>query len=148
MVRTAAGEWWMYCANLRMGIGKKAVDNIAAGGFAAAIDIDTGRLSSGIQRHVNRPAHATHPVTGAQIEGVVLPMWSEARTLCERAAGLFAYYGLVSVDLAFGKDGPLIIELGSSPDEMQAEVGRGAYPLLRELIQKGTAGDPGASTHG
>lgn len=142
MVRTAAGEWKMFCANLRMGIGKTAVDNIAAGGFAPAIDIDTGRLSSGIQRHVDRPTYAAHPVTGARIEGVILPMWSEAKTLCERAAGLFPYYCLASVDVAFGKDGPVVIELGSSPDEMQAEVERGAYPLLRELIRKGGVGTP------
>jgi hypothetical protein len=125
-----------------MGVGKTAVDNVAAGGFAPRIDIDTGRLSSGIQRHVDRPTYATHPVTGTQIEGVVLPMWSEARALCERAAGFFPYYCLVSVDLAFGKNGPIVVELGSSPDDMQAEVGSGVYPILRELIRKGCVDVP------
>ena len=146
MVRTAAGEWRMCCANLRMGIGKTAVDNIAAGGFAPAIDIDTGRLSSGIQRRVDRPVHVVHPVTGERIEGTILPMWPEAKALCERTVALFPYYCLASVDLAFGREGPLIIELGSSPDEMQAEWGRGAYPLLRELIRKGCVVNAGSGT--
>jgi hypothetical protein len=126
----------MFCANLRMGVGKTAVDNVAAGGIAPAIDLDTGRLSSAIQRRADRPVHVVHPVTGAQIEGAVLPMWSEARAFCERAAALFPYYCLISVDIAIGREGPIVVELGSSPDEMQVEWGSGVYPLLRELIRK------------
>ena len=146
MVRTKAGEWRMHCANLRMGLGKTAVDNIAAGGIAPAIDLDTGRLSAAIQRRVDRPVHVAHPVTGERMEGSILAMWPEARELCQRAAGLFPYYCLVSVDVAFGTQGPIVVELGSSPDEMQVEWGSGVYPVLRELIQKGCIEDPGSST--
>jgi hypothetical protein len=136
MVRSEAGEWKMRTADLRMGIGKTAVDNISRGGMAPDIDIGSGRLAPGILRNVDRPICTRHPVTGAQIEGVVIPMWSEAKALCQRVAGLFPHYRLLAVDVAFGKDGPVIIELGGSPDEMQAETGTGAYPLLRELIKQ------------
>jgi len=148
MVRTQTGEWRMYCANLRMGLGKTAVDNISAGGIAPAIDITTGRLSSAIQRRVDRPIHVEHPISSARIEGSVLPMWQEAKALCQRAAALFPYYSLVSADIAFGKQGPLVVELGSSPDEMQVEWGSGVYPVLRELIQKGCVEDPGPRASG
>ena len=136
MVRSLSGEWKMTQADLRMGLNKIAVDNVSAGGIAPAIDMDSGRLSSAIRRHVDRPIYAQHPVTGAQIEGVVLPMWPEVMALCQRTAALFPYYRLLAVDVAFGKDGPLIIELGGSPDEMQVECGFGAYPLLRQLIKQ------------
>ncbi len=132
----------MLIANLRMGLGKTAVDNVSAGGIAPAIDVGFGRLSPAIRRQVDRPVYARHPVTGAQIEGSVLPMWSEARALCERAAALFPFYCLVAVDVAFGKDAPIVVEMGASPDEMQVECGGGVYPLLRELIEKGKLVDP------
>jgi hypothetical protein len=136
MVRSVSGEWKMAFANLRMGLGKTSVDNLSAGGIAPAIDIDSGRLSSAIRRRVDRPVYAQHPVTGAQIEGTTLPMWPEVMALCQRTAELFPFYRLLAVDVAFGKDGPLIIELGTSPDEMQVECGRGVYPLLRQLIKQ------------
>ena len=136
MIRSASGEWKMPFANLRMGIGKTAVDNISRGGMAPGIDIGSGRLSSAVRRRVDRPVYTQHPFTGEQIEGTVLPMWSEVKALCKRTAELCPYYRLLAFDVAFGKDGPLIIELGGSPDEMQAECGIGAYPLLRELIKQ------------
>ncbi len=135
-IRSVSGEWKMVLANLRMGLGKIAVDNIAAGGMAPRIDIDTGRLSSAIRRTVDRPVYTRHPVTGAQIEGAILPMWPEVKALCQRTAELFPYHRLLAVDVAFGKDGPLIVELGASPDEMQCECESGAYPLLQRLIKQ------------
>jgi len=136
MVRSVSGEWTMTLADLRMGIGKIAVDNISVGGIAPAIDLESGRLSSAIRRHVDRSLYAQHPVTGAQIEGTILPMWPEVKALCQRTAEIFPYYRLLAVDVAFGKDGPLIVEIGTSPDEMQGECEIGAYPLLRQLIKQ------------
>jgi hypothetical protein len=120
------------------------VDNISRGGIAPEIDVETGRLAVAIFRHVDRPTYTRHPVTGVQIEGVIIPMWSEARALCRRVAELFPEYRLLAVDVAFAKDGPLIIELGGSPDEMQAETATGAYPLLRKLIKQRKAEEAGA----
>jgi hypothetical protein len=136
MVRSPEGDWDMRVADLRMGIGKTAVDNVSRGGVAPKIDIATGRLSAGILRRVDRPVYAKHPVTGEQIEGVIVPMWPEVKALCKRTAALFPSYRLLSVDVAFGLDGPLVVELGGSPDEMQAETGEGAYALLCELVRR------------
>lgn len=133
MVRSAGGEWNMEIATFRMGRGETALDNISAGGIGAAIDVDTGRLSAATERTVERRVHTRHPVTGTQIEGAVLPAWPDVTSLCRRTAGLFDYYRLLAVDVAFGKDGPVVIELGTTPDEMQAEVDRGVYPLLLRL---------------
>ena len=72
MVRTKAGEWRMHCANLRMGLGRRRSTT------SPRVDRPrdrhhTGRLSSAIQRRVDRPVHVVHPVTGEQIEGVSSP---------------------------------------------------------------------------
>jgi hypothetical protein len=137
MVRTAGGEWKMAMAVLRIGVGEIAVDNLSQGAIGAAVDLDTGRLAAARQRTVQRPVYPRHPVTSAQIEGTVLPEWSEAKALCKRTADLFPYYLLLSVDVAFTHDGPLVVELGTTPDEMQGEWGSGAYPVLLPLKQRG-----------
>ncbi len=142
MVREGA-EWDMALAVFRMGIGRSPVDNIAAGGIGCAVDVDTGRLSSAIQRDAGRPIHSRHPVSGAQIEGFVLPMWPEAKALCRRAAKLLPQYLLLSVDVAFGKDGPLVVELGMTPSGVQIESERGQYPLLRRLLKQRKLGEGG-----
>ena len=126
----------MIFADLRMGLGKTSVDNISRGGIAPKIDIESGRLSYAIRRTVDRPIYTRHPVTGEQIDGFVLPVWPEAKALCLRTAKLFPRHRLLAADVAFGKDGPLIVELGASPDEMQAECETGVLPLLRQLVKQ------------
>ncbi len=136
MVRSVTGEWQMTFAILRMGVGETATDNLSTGGIGPAIDIDSGRLASATRRDVDRSVYAQHPVTGAQIDGTTVPMWTEVKALCQRTAELFPYYRLFTADVAFGKDGPLVIEIGTTPDEMQGECESGVYPLLRQLVEQ------------
>jgi hypothetical protein len=136
MVRSEAGEWGMNVAVLRLGVRRSAVDNIKAGGIAARIDVESGRLYTAIGRHGGRTVHARHPGTDAPIEGTVLPGWSDVLALCKRTADLFPYYILLTVDVAFGKDGPLIVELGTTPDSMQIECDEGVHSLLHRLLKR------------
>lgn len=136
MVRSEGGEWGMHVAVLRLGVRKSAVDNIKAGGVAARIDVESGRLHAAIGRHGGRTVHARHPATGAQIEGTVLPGWPDVLALCRRTADLFPYYILLTVDVAFGKDGPLIVELGTTPDSMQTECDEGVHSILHSLLKR------------
>ncbi len=56
------------------------VDNWSSGGLAAGIDLETGRLGPGIRKpnfDRKRTRYQTHPDTGAQIEGVVIPRFCE-----------------------------------------------------------------------
>lgn len=136
MIRSASGEWKMELAVFRMGVGKTATDNMSAGGIGAKVDVESGSLSSGTKRTtIERTAYAQHPHTGVQIDGTILPMWPEVKSLCQRTAELFGFYRLLAVDVAFGKDGPVIIELGTTPDDMQGEIDCGVYPLLRQLLK-------------
>jgi hypothetical protein len=136
-------EWEMVLAVFRMGVGRSSVDNIAAGGIGCAVDVATGRLASAIKREASRPVYSSHPVSGARIEGFVLPMWPEAKALCRRTAKLLPQYLLLGVDVAFGRDGPLVVELGMTPSDVQVENERGQYPLLRRLLKRRKLGEGG-----
>lgn len=135
MIRPA-NDWEMAYAVLRIGDGTSSVDNLSRGGIGAPVEIDTGRLSSGSMRTVLRRSFSKHPTSGAQIDGTVLPWWPQVKALCRRTAALFPFYRLVSVDIAFGREGPLVVELGTTPDEMQGECEAGVYPLLRHLAKQ------------
>jgi hypothetical protein len=106
-------------AVLRMANGANVtVDNVHAGGIAAAIDLATGRL---------RPAtHAgfdatlawvdRHPDTGAKITRRVLPGWKEVCDLARRAHAAFNDWVVVGWDIAIMADGPRLVEGNSGPD--------------------------------
>jgi len=55
-------------------------DNFARGGLAAAIDVDTGRMSAARAKYDVTKRIPRHPETGATIEGAYLPGWRE---LCD-----------------------------------------------------------------
>lgn len=94
------------------------VDNIHAGGIAAAVDLATGRLgrATDLGVSVNSAWHATHPVTGAPIEGRILPHWPEALRLVKRAHDRIGDRVVVGWDVAVLDDGPCLIEGNGKPD--------------------------------
>jgi hypothetical protein len=94
------------------------VDNIHAGGIAAAVDLATGRLgrATDLGVSVNSAWHATHPVTGAPIEGRILPHWPEALELVKRAHDQIGDRVAVGWDVAILEDGPCLIEGNGKPD--------------------------------
>jgi hypothetical protein len=135
MVKDDDGDWFMYDAVLRMGRGKTSIDNIAGGGLVAPIDTPSGRLGDSIEATIDRGVSPTHPVTGVRFSGETLPMWDRARELCRLAAARFPYH-LVAVDVGFGVDTPVIMELGATPDDHQLFAGRGFGPMLEHLLAR------------
>ena len=94
------------------------VDNIHAGGIAAPVDLATGRLgrATDLGVRVDSAWHATHPVTGAPIEGRILPLWPESLELVKRAHDLIGDRVVVGWDVAILEDGPCLIEGNGKPD--------------------------------
>lgn len=94
------------------------VDNIHAGGIAAAVDLATGKLgrATDLGVRVDSAWHARHPVTGAPIEGRVLPCWPEALELVTRAHDVIGDRIVVGWDVAILEDGPCLIEGNGKPD--------------------------------
>jgi hypothetical protein len=106
-------------AAFRMAISRtSAVDNFHAGGIAAAVDLATGTLgaATGLGLGGDFRWHETHPLTGAQIRGRVLPHWHEAIALAIAAHRLIAPRVLVGWDIGFLPEGPCLIEGNTGPD--------------------------------
>lgn len=94
------------------------VDNFHAGGIAAAVDLETGRLGKATDLGIRRDTrwHAVHPVNGAPIEGVVVPDWRQMVELAETAHARVADRIVLGWDIGILADGPCIIEANAYPD--------------------------------
>ena len=96
-------------AAFRMGNNFANIDNHAAGGIVAAIDKETGVVSSsGIDKYSNR--YLYHPVTNKQIIGYSIPFWEEIINLAKELATVIPEIGYVGWDIALTESGPLLIE--------------------------------------
>ena len=112
----------MVSAAFRMAMREEAqVDGLHMGGLVSGIDIKTGRLgpATDLGFYVRVGWCGTHPHTGVQIAGRVLPMWAETRALAERAHAAFAYKTAVGWDIAVVDGGPVVVE-GNSSSSQQA----------------------------
>lgn len=115
---------------LRIGRAGSLVDNVAAGGILARIDLATGVLDAAIDRQ--RRTYRVHPDHGAPIEGRVVPCWPEAAALACETLPLFPHLRFAGFDVAVSRQGPLVIELNVTPDlQGAAEAG---IPLRRILL--------------
>jgi hypothetical protein len=114
-----AGEPEAVNAAFRMAISAESpVDNFHAGGIAAAVHMETGRLgaASGLGLGGDFSWHDVHPVTGARITDRLLPDWEQAKALAIAAHRLIAPRVLVGWDIGFLPDGPCLVEGNVGPD--------------------------------
>jgi hypothetical protein len=102
-------------AYLRIGRSGSLVDNLHGGGILAAIDLRTGRLSAAADAKATRHGFSVHPDHGAPIEGVVLPMFDEAKELAEQCLTVFPHMNFAGMDVAMTPKGPAIIEANVQP---------------------------------
>jgi hypothetical protein len=114
-----AGNPEVIGAVFRMAIGGNVtVDNLHAGGIAAAVTLDSGRLS----RATNLGTDARlgwlseHPDTGAAIEGRALPLFDEVKRLAVAAHRAFNDRVVIGWDIAVLDDGPTLVEGNGNPD--------------------------------
>jgi hypothetical protein len=113
------GEPEVTVSVFRMSIGtNRTVDNMHAGGIAAAPDIASGRLSraSDLGTDARLGWMSDHPDTGEAIEGRVVPCWEEAKSLAIRAHHAFSDRVVVGWDVAILEDGPILVEGNGNPD--------------------------------
>ncbi|NUT01075.1 MAG: hypothetical protein HOP96_08885 [Sphingomonas sp.] len=106
-------------AVFRMAVGSnRTVDNVHAGGLAAAVDLGTGRLMQATNLGVDARLGwlDRHPDTGGRITGRILPMWDEVCDLIERAHRVFGDWVVIGWDVAIMADRPRLVEGNSGPD--------------------------------
>lgn len=94
------------------------IDNFHAGGIAAAIDLQTGRLGQATDLGTRSDSrwHSVHPVTGGQIAGLPVPDWPLMVELAEAAHAKLADRIVLGWDIAMLPDGPCLIEANAFPD--------------------------------
>ena len=95
----------------------KVVDNCHAGGLAAMVDPETGILGPATDDGVSARLGwlDRHPVTGAQITGRKVPLWSDALSLAYRAHEALGPVPFVGWDIGILESGPCLIEGNSAP---------------------------------
>jgi len=94
------------------------IDNFHAGGIAASIDLETGRLGLATDLGIRGDSrwHSVHPVTGGQIAGLQVPDWPRIVGLAELAHDRLADRIVLGWDIAVLADGPCLIEANAFPD--------------------------------
>lgn len=106
-------------AAMRMAIGRNhTVDNLHAGGIAAAVDFASGTLgrASDLGTDCRLGWMDSHPVSGARIAGTKVPSWSAIKALAMAAHRVFADRILIGWDIAPTAEGPVVIEANGAPD--------------------------------
>ena len=100
------------------------------GSILGALDLETGgvtraQLGSGVAAKTVE----THPVSGAQLVGTMLPFWQETLGLAADAHNLFPEFGVCGFDVAVTGEGPRILECNDNPNHglYQFATGRGAW---------------------
>ncbi len=135
------GEAFMPLAMHRFG-GRhtRGVDNLAVGGAAANVDVETGVLGRGI-RHGSegRPVFLDrHPDTGAKITGAVIPRWRETVEGVVAIAQEHPYLPYVGWDVLLTDDGFRILEGNNNTGIriFQAEKPMLADPRIRKFFKR------------
>lgn len=110
---------------LRMPTGSSLVDNFAAKGIAAPVEIGSGEVGAAVFKAVEGAirgeSFSRHPDTGQRIAGLRLPAWSEVSDLCLRAHRWFPEFHTVGWDVVITTEGPQLLEGNHNPDPVVSQ---------------------------
>nr|WP_237562373.1 sugar-transfer associated ATP-grasp domain-containing protein [Glutamicibacter soli] len=113
-MRNAAGQSELFFVVLRLGTASTIpVDNGSRGGLVAKVELDTGVLSHATSLW-STAEYASHPDTGARIEGVQLPDWERLCRQILDLADCLPYLQFVAWDVLLTEEGPVVIEANTS----------------------------------
>jgi hypothetical protein len=127
-----AGEAFIAAAVHRFGTRSPGVvDNWGRGGISAGVDLASGRLTRGYAFPLGRELRVcpVHPDTGAAIEGVEIPGWSQVRDGILELADKVPFLPYVGWDVIVTDEAYVVIEGNSRPDVNLMQVHR---PLLAD----------------
>lgn len=91
------------CAWMKAGRGTAVVDNAGAGGMLAAIDENTGIVSTDAADEAGG-TYRIHPDTGFVFKGFQIPQWNEAINIVKQMAPKLPGVPMIGWDLALSED--------------------------------------------
>ncbi len=108
---TKKGDCQIQAAIMRIGRQGKVIDNWSRGGVAAAVDVETGILGSGVLK-AEDGVHLveSHPDSGERLAGFQVPFWRESVELVGQMARHFSGVKSIGWDVAITPEGPVLIE--------------------------------------
>jgi len=129
-----AGELYTPIAVQRVGTERsRPVDNFAAGGVSAEIDLETGELGRAAQFPFDGravPWYRTHPDTGAPLEGETVARWDRIRDVVETLARENTHIPAIGWDILLDSGGePVVLEANTGTTFDLLQVHR---PLLAD----------------
>ena len=101
---------------LRVGRTGSLVDNSTSGGVIFPIDKATGIMKPGFTKHDRGNFYDSHPDSGIRMRGEKLPCFDEGMALAKKVILAFPGINFAGIDLAFSKNGPVILEINIQPD--------------------------------
>ena len=101
-------------AALRVGSGSHDVDNLHSEGYAARVDIKSGKVCD-LAFDKKRVFYKMHPQTNIQFEGFQIPMWKETIAMVEEACKVVPQIAYVGWDVAISDKGPVFVEGNTFP---------------------------------
>ena len=131
------GKGYFLQAILKIGNGG-VVDNFSGGGMYTFPDNNGVVTVPAIDK--NDDLHTKHPISGRDIVGFEIPMFSEAVELVEKAAQVIPQIAYVGWDVAIGENGPELIEGNPFPGVFQKRASlsdnkTGIIPLYRKYME-------------
>ena len=124
---------------LRVGVTRKIVDNLSAGGIMLEVDPDTGTLDVGIENAMAPRARVAvvsrAPGAKAPFAGTRVPGFEEAAALCHKAHRQLAPDVLcVGWDVALTEAGPMLVEANLYSGSFQQRHSFGAFHRTNQAI--------------
>ena len=108
----------------------KGKANLHQGGIGIAIELKTGKTS--YAQH-ERKDLSTHPETGVDLIGKVIPMWDEVLELSQKVAQTLPL-NYLGIDIAIGEKKVVILEVNARPGiEIQNVNHSGMRPMLEAI---------------
>jgi hypothetical protein len=99
----------------RMPVGDSLMDNMCQGNAMVVVDV-AGKFGRVFPEDSTVEGVADHPTTGIRVEGETIPSFQKCIELARRAHEQIAPYSpFFNTDIAVTEQGPLIIEINSSP---------------------------------
>lgn len=99
------------------------------------IDLETGRLRKYGSYYYEYHHDTNHPVSGVKYEGYQIPCWNEITRMVVDLHQYFRGFLVLGWDIALTENGPVVVEINSSPCSKMAQMANGGLKEKWECLK-------------